>query len=122
MLKILVRAASFGIAIFLSVLAGIYIQTAEEAFPRDAEFRASLDFSQTQLPKAQVISELDALADASGLHLAKIVADPEDFYNTRSLYAFGKDAPDAPRGLEWFEAGMHGELRSAHELGSANLN
>lgn len=122
MLKILVRVTSFGIAIFLSVLAGIYIQTAEEAFPRGAEFRASLDFSQTQLPKAQIISELDALADASGFHLAKIVADPEDFYNARSLYAFGKDATDAPRELEWFKAGMYGELRSAHELGSANLN
>ncbi|MGO4586218.1 hypothetical protein AB4Z38_20385 [Arthrobacter sp. 2RAF6] len=122
MLKILVRVTSFGIAIFLSVLAGIYIQTTEEAFPRDAEFRASLDFSQTRLPKAQIISELDALADASGLHLAKIVADPEDFYNARSLYAFGKDATDTPRVLEWFDAGMHGELRSAHELGSANLN
>lgn len=122
MLKILVRVTSFGIAIFLSVLAGIYIQTAEEAFPRGAEFRASFDFSQVQLPKAQIISELDALVDDSGLHLAKIVADPDDFFNARSLYVFGKDAPVAPQELKWFTPGMHGELRSAHELGTANLN
>lgn len=122
MLKLLVRVTSFGIAIFLSVLAGVYISTAEEAFPHGAEFRASFDFSQVQLPKAQVISELDAIVDDSGLRLAKIVADPEDFFNTRSLYVFGKDAPVAPQKLEWFKAGMHGELRSAHQLGTANLN
>ena len=122
MLKILVRVTSFGIAIFLSVLAGIYMQTAEEAFPRGAEFRASFDFSQVQSPKAQVKSELDALVDDSGLHLAKIVADPEDFFNARSLYVFGKHAPSRAQKLEWFKPGMHGELRSAHELGTANLN
>jgi hypothetical protein len=122
MLKLLVRITSLGIAVFLSVLAGIYISTAEEAFPRGSEFTASLDFSQVQMPKAHVISELDSLADATGLHLAKVVADPEDFFNSRSLYAFGKEAPLTAQELEWFKPGMHGQLRSAHELGTASLS
>lgn len=122
MLKLLVRITSFGIAVFLSVLAGIYISTAEEAFPRGAEFTASLDFSQVQIPKAQVISELDSLADATDLHLAKVVADPEDFFNSRSLYAFGKEAPTTAKKLDWFKPGMHGQLLSARELGTASLS
>ena len=122
MLKFLVRITSLGIAVFLSVLAGIYISTAEEAFPHGAEFTASLDFSQVQMPKTQVVSELDSLADASGLHLAKVVADPQDFFNARSLYVFGKEAPPAAQELEWFKPGMHGQLRSADDIGTAPLS
>lgn len=122
MLKFLVRITSLGIAVFLTVLAGIYISTSEEAFPQGSEFTASLDFSQIQLPKNQVISELGMLADDSELHLAKVVADPEDFFNSRSLYVFGKGAPAAPQDLEWFKPGMHGQLRSAEDLGNASLN
>lgn len=122
MLKFLVRITSLGIAIFLTVLAGIYISISEEAFPHGSEFTASLDFSQIQIPKDEAITSLEALTDSSGLHLAKIVADPDDFFNSRSLYVFGKEAPDEPRELEWFKAGMHGELRSAESLGAASLS
>lgn len=122
MLKFLVRVTSLGIAVFLSVLAGIFISTTEETFPRGADYKTSLDFSQVQLSKDQVISELDSLADAAGLHLAKVVADPEDFFNARSLYVFGSEAPSEPQNLAWFKAGMHGQLRSAHDLGNASLS
>jgi len=122
MLKLLVRITSLGIAVFLSVLGGIYISTAEEAFPRGSDFTASLDFSKIQLPKDQVISQLDAMAGESGLHLAKVVADPEDFFNGRSLYVFGSEAPKAAQDLAWFKSGMHGQLLPAHELGPAPLS
>lgn len=122
MLKILIRTTSFGIAVFLSMLAGIYLSTAEEAFPNGSQYSARFDFERTQLSKAQIISELDIIARTSGLQLAKVVADPNDFYNSRSLYVFGKEAPDEPLKLQWFKHGMHGELRSAQELGDANLS
>lgn len=122
MLKFLVRITSLCIAVFLSVLAGIYISTSEEAFPHGSEFTASLDFSQIQLPKEQVISDLGSLADDSGLHLAKVVADPDDFYSSRSLYVFGREAPLAPQELDWFKPGMHGQLRSAEDIGTASLS
>lgn len=93
MLKALVRLTSFGIAIFLSILSGIVISTSESAFPWRTDFIASLDFTHSQVSKDAVISELDSHADTSGLRIAKVVADPNDFFNSRSLYVFGHGAP-----------------------------
>ncbi|MEC3852423.1 hypothetical protein [Paenarthrobacter ureafaciens] len=122
MLKSLVRLTSFGIAIFLSILAGIVISTADDAFPQGAEYKASLDFTHSQVSKDQAIADLDSIADASGLRLSKVVADPNDFFNSRSLYAFGKQNPQKPQDLEWFKPGMTGRLLPSSELGAASLN
>ncbi|MDQ0030441.1 hypothetical protein [Arthrobacter bambusae] len=122
MLKTLVRLTSFGIAIFLSILAGIVISTADDAFPLGADFKVRLDFTHSQLTKDQAIADLDSIADASGLRLAKLVADPNDFFNSRSLYAFGQNASAETRKIDWFKPGMTGQLLPSGELGTASLN
>ena len=95
MLKALIRTTSFGIAIFLSVLSAIYIMTEEDAFPAKAEVSASIDLSRSQLSKNELISELGDAADSSGVKLARVIADPQDFFHSRSLYFFGSSAPAA---------------------------
>lgn len=122
MLKTLVRLTSFGIAIFLSILAGIVISTADDAFPLGADFKVSLDFTHSPLTKDQTIADLDSIADASGLRLAKVVADPNDFFNSRSLYAFGQNASTETRKIDWFKPGMTGQLLPSRDLGTASLN
>ncbi|MDQ4503849.1 hypothetical protein [Sinomonas sp. ASV322] len=122
MLKALVRITSFGIVIFLSLLAGIVITTEESAFPWRSDYTASLDFTHSKISKDQVVAELGSLADRTGLRIAKVVADPSDFFNSRSLYVFGSSGPSEPQDIDWFKPGMHGELRSARDLGAASLN
>lgn len=122
MLKSLVKLTSFGIAIFLSILAGIVLTTTDDTFPKGADFKVSLDFTKSQVSKDQAIADLDSLADASGLKLAKVVADPNDFFNSRSLFAFGKDAAKETSEIDWFKPGMTGRLVSSRDLGSASLN
>ncbi|MEA5456470.1 hypothetical protein SPF06_17200 [Sinomonas sp. JGH33] len=122
MLKALVRITSFGIAIFLSTLSGIVITTEEGAFPWKTEFIASLDFTHSQVSKDQAIAEFGSLADRTGLRIAKVVPDPNDFFNSRSLYVFGSAGPSEPQDIDWFKPGMRGQLHPARDLGAAALN
>jgi hypothetical protein len=120
-LKFLIRAASLGTSIFLCALAALFIIAEEDAFPQGAQASASLDFSRTETGKDELIAGLNQLADESDFFLARIVADPNDFYNSRSLYVFGKSAPTLPTEIQWFKPGMHGELRPALDLGTTPL-
>lgn len=98
------------------------MSTVEDAFPWGAEFKVSFDFTHSKISKDQAISDLDSLSDASGLRLAKVVADPDDFFNSRSLYVFGRSAQQTPQDIDWFKPGMQGRLLPSQELGSASLN
>jgi hypothetical protein len=120
-LKFLIRAASLGTSVFLCALAALFILAEEDAFPAGTQTSASLDFSQTETGKDELIASLSELADESDVFLAKVVADPNDFYNSRSLYVFGKSAPSHPTNIGWFKPGMRGELRPALDLGTAPL-
>ncbi|WP_229230738.1 hypothetical protein [Sinomonas cyclohexanicum] len=96
--------------------------TEEDAFPAKAEFSASIDLSRSQLSKNELISELGDAADSSGVKLARVIADPQDFFHSRSLYFFGSSAPAAPQDLSWFKVGMRGQARSAADIGTASLS
>src|SRR5579859_3312912 len=122
MLRALIRITSFGIVIFLSVLSGIVITTSESAFPWRTDYTASLSFTHSKVSKDQAIAELGSIADRTGLRLAKVVADPNDFFNSRSLYVFGSRGPSEPQDIDWFKPGMHGQLYPARDLGAASLN
>ena len=122
MLKLLVRLASFGVAVFLAVLAGLFLASEEAGFPWDTDFTARLDFSQSPVPKDQVVAELNGLAESGDLRLAKVVADPANFLTSQSLYVFGSAAPKRPIENSWFRSGMTGELRAADTLRDASLD
>lgn len=122
MLAIIVRSTALGVALFIALLAGLFVIAEEEAFPAGAGYAVSLDFSDSTLTKGQAIAALGALSDRTGLVLTKVVADPDDFYSGRSLYVFGSAAPARPREWDWFTPGRHGELRSALDLGTASLD
>jgi len=122
MLKLLVRLTAFGVSIFLATLAGIFLAAGEDGFPWGTDHSASLDFSQSQLTKDEAIGELDSLVDSSGLRLGKLVADPQNFLTSKSLYVFGNAAGHGPKELNWFRAEMSGELRAASTLGDASLD
>lgn len=121
-LKFLIRAAALGTSTFLCVLAALFIVAEEDAFPAEAEASASLDFSRTEMSKDEMIAGLANFADNSGIFLARVVADPSDFYNSRSLYVFGKSAPASPEELAWFKPGMRGQLRPALELDTTPMD
>ena len=121
-LKFLIRAAALGTSTFLCVLAALFIVAEEDAFPAEAEASASLDFSRTEMSKDEMIAGLANFADNSGIFLARVVADPSDFYNSRSLYIFGKSAPASPQELAWFKPGMRGQLRPALELDTTPMD
>jgi hypothetical protein len=103
-------------------LAALFILVEEDAFPAGTQSSASFDFSRTETGKDELIAGLSDLADQSGIFLAKVVADPNDFYNSRSLYVFGKSAPTGPTKIGWFKPGMRGELRPALDLGTTPLS
>jgi hypothetical protein len=118
----LIRLVAFGITIFLAVLSGLFLSSQESGFPLDSDFTALVDFSASTVPKEQVISDLNGVVDSSGLMLAKVVADPENFLTSQSMYVFGSGVAREPEDITWFRAGMRGELRAASDLGDAALN
>lgn len=122
MLKLLVRLAALGVAVFLAVLAGMFLSSEESGFPWNTDYTSRLDFSKSPLAKDVAIAELNELVDSSDLRLARVVADPENFLTSQSLYVFGADAPISPVAIDWFRPGMQGELRAAGGLGDTPLS
>jgi hypothetical protein len=121
MLTLLVRFTAFGVSIFLAVLAGMFLSSEESGFPWNTDYTTRFEFSQSPLTKDQAIAGLNGLSNESGLRLAKVVADPEHFLTSQSLYVFGDAAPEHAHDLEWFRPGMTGQLRRADSLGDGAL-
>lgn len=122
MLKLLVRLTALGVSVFLAVLTGIFISAGEDGFPWGTDHTAKLVFSDSPLTKDQAIADLNGIVDSSDLRLAKLVADPDDFLTSKSLYVFGDGAPKEPMDLAWFRPEMSGQLRAASTLGDAPLD
>ncbi len=122
MLRILVRVTAAGVTLFLAVIAALYVMAEEDGFPDGAEYTASVNFTQSPQSKTELVSALEALAADAKLRLVKVVAGPEDFLSTRSLYVFGPDAPTTPQPLSWFRPGVTGQLRAATDLGDTPLD
>jgi hypothetical protein len=122
MLKLLTRLTVVGVAAFLAVLSALYLSAAEESFPGGAEWVASIDFSSASLSKSDAIAGMNAIADRTGLTIEKVVLDPENSYNSRTLYVFGSGAPSRAEEMAWFTPGQTGERRSIADLGLGSLN
>lgn len=121
MLKTLVRMTALLVTLFLALVSGIYISTTEENFPADSQYRVSIDFSESQISKDEIIKQVTERSDESGLFVAKIVPDPRDFYSVRNLYIFTNRSQENTT-IKWFDPGISGELRAATSLGAASLS
>ncbi|MFZ4893899.1 hypothetical protein ACL9RL_05575 [Plantibacter sp. Mn2098] len=122
MLKLLVRLTAFGIVVFLAVLSAMFLAADEDDFPQGTDHAARLAFAASPLSKAQAIAELGELVDRTGLRLERVVAGPEDFLTTRSVYVFGSAAPTSAEPMTWFRPGISGQRRPATELGDTTLD
>lgn len=122
MLKLLIRIAAFGIVLFLAALSALFLAADEDDFPQGTDHTARLDFVSSPLSKSEVISQLNALASESNLRLERVIAGPENFLTTRSVYVFGSAAPSVPEAMSWFRPGINGERRAATELGDVTMD
>lgn len=122
MLLALIRMTSVGISIFLAMLAFLFVITEEESFPGGADATMSIAFDDVDVTREEVVSQLGVFSALDDVRLLKVVADPDDFYNGRSLFEFGPAAPSSPREVEWATPGRYGFLVSAEELDVASLD
>lgn len=122
MLRILVRITAVAVALFSSVLAVLYLSVEEDAFPAGATAALSVDVTEVRLDRAGIIEGLSSVADSTSAQIFRVTADPDDFYFGRSLYEFGRSAPEQPRDIDWVTPGRQGELSSASTLGTTSLS
>jgi hypothetical protein len=122
MVKALFRSAAVFIAVFLVLSAGLFVTTAEDAFPLDADYSVNLDFGQSTVSRSEAIGELRRISDETDSIVAKVVPDPKHFYAVRDLYVFGSDNAPGLGAVGWFAPGLKGEIRSASTLGDVSLN
>lgn len=122
MIRFAVRIAALLTLVVLMCVTDAYIRQQEDVLPQGAEGAVLLDLSDSTISKQRAVEDLDALSDQNDLHLAKVVADKQDFLHGKNLYAFGKSTGATPVQLAWYEKSTHGVLESSSRLGDADLN
>lgn len=122
MIRFAVRIAALLTLAVLMCVTDAYIRQQENVLLQGAQGAVLLDLSDATITKQRAVEDLDALSDQNGLHLAKVVADKQDFLHGKNLYAFGKNTGTTPVQLGWYERSTHGVLESSSRLGDADLN
>lgn len=121
MINTVVRLTSFVSCLLLAFIASIQLDVVESSIPLGTEYSLSLTTSENSVSRSQIIDDLHGLSDRYRLVLDKVVPDPGDYLNGRSLYRFGSSPPTNSQ-LSWYNPDWHGQLLPASELGVASLN
>lgn len=123
MLRNVLRIVVLAVVVFFCALASMHMKWVENNFPLNSERTISLDFGMVSVPKAELVAQLDDIAEAHDAVLIKDSSDPHDPANSIILYYFGSNLPRGYTAgtIDWFDPQIQAVLKPSAEITDATL-
>lgn len=127
MIKHSIRLASFILALFTYLLIFQNTMLEQQKLPFGTMEQFELNLSNSNIPKEEIIDNLNELVSSNEGVLVKVVTDPENYTTKKDIIWFGTKEPISKnmiidnQKICWLDSKLKGELISSVDIGTRPL-